>query len=150
MKAFFLAAAVLAVSGVAAAAQDIDLAAGEKVFKKCRACHAVGADAKNKVGPTLNGVVGRAWGAVEGFKYSKGRDGTLVQMAEADGRVWDIASLDAYLKKPKDVIPKGRMAFAGLRKDDDRAAVIAYLASFAEDGSEVDPAPVLNAAGATN
>ena len=106
-----------------------DVEAGQKVFRKCQACHAVGADAKNKVGPILNGVVGRGWGAVEGYKYSK----NLIELA--DGRVWDEESLHIYLTKPKDLIPKGKMAFAGLRKEQDRINVIAYMAQFKEDGS---------------
>lgn len=102
---------------------------GGKVFKKCAACHAVGEGAKNKVGPQLNGVVDRPWGAVEGYKYSK----SLVEMG--DGKVWDVESLDVYLTKPRDFIKKGKMAFAGLRKEQDRADVIAYLAQFKEDGT---------------
>ncbi|WP_269583669.1 c-type cytochrome [Roseibium sp. Sym1] len=113
------------------ASADGDAAKGEKVFRKCKACHAVGPDAKNKVGPELNGIVGRDWGAVEGYKYSN----DLLEMS--DGKVWDVETLDAYLTKPKDMIPKGKMAFAGLRKEDDRADVIAYLAQFnAEGGTE--------------
>lgn len=119
--------ALLALTAQASA--EGDPAKGEKVFRKCQACHAVGADAKNKVGPQLNGVVGRDWGAVEGYKYSN----ALIEMG--DGKVWDEANLDAYLTKPKDVIPKGKMAFAGLRKEQDRADVIAYLAQFNAEGA---------------
>lgn len=119
--------ALLALTAQASA--EGDPAKGEKVFRKCQACHAVGADAKNKVGPQLNGVVGRDWGAVEGYKYSN----ALIEMG--DGKVWDEATLDAYLTKPKDVIPKGKMAFAGLRKEQDRADVIAYLAQFNAEGA---------------
>ncbi|MBN9669017.1 c-type cytochrome [Roseibium aggregatum] len=111
------------------ASAEGDVAKGEKVFKKCKACHAVGPKAKNKVGPQLNGVVDRSWGEVEGYKYSK----ALIELG--DGKVWDVETLDAYLTKPKDVIPKGKMAFAGLKKEQDRADVIAYLAQFKEDGS---------------
>ncbi|EAV43258.1 cytochrome c [Labrenzia sp. MBR-25] len=111
------------------ASADGDPAKGEKVFKKCAACHAVGPDAKNKVGPELNGIVGRPWGAVDGYKYSA----NLLELA--DGKVWDDETLDAYLTKPKDLIPKGKMAFAGLKKEDDRENVIAYLNQYNEDGS---------------
>ncbi|WP_417708666.1 c-type cytochrome [Roseibium aggregatum] len=111
------------------ASADGDPAKGEKVFKKCAACHAVGPEAKNKVGPELNGIVGRPWGAVDGYKYSA----NLVELA--DGKVWDEETLDAYLTKPKDLIPKGKMAFAGLKKEDDREDVIAYLNQYNEDGS---------------
>lgn len=113
------------------AAAEGDAAAGEKVFRKCKACHVVGEGAKNKVGPILNGVVGRDWGVIDGYKYSA----NLLELAAADGKVWDVETLDAYLTKPKDMIPKGKMAFAGLRKEEDRANVIAYLAQFNADGT---------------
>ncbi len=107
------------------AVADGDPAAGEKVFKKCQACHAVGEGAKNKVGPSLNGVVGSPAGQVEDFKYSA----NLLELAEG-GLVWDEETLTAYLHKPKDVVPKTKMSFAGLRKDEDVANVIAYLKTF--------------------
>lgn len=147
--AIFAAAAAIAASAGAAQAQDFDVEAGENIFKRCMACHVVGENARNRVGPVLNGVVGREWGAVEDFpRYSKGREGTLLAMVEdaETPPVWDYDTLDAYLTNPKDVIPKGAMAFAGLRKEEDRVNVIAYLAQFAEDGTIVDPAPVLAAA----
>ena len=100
---------------------------GEKVFKKCAACHKVGEGAKHTTGPSLNGVVGRTAGASEGYKYSK----PMID-AGAGGLVWDAASIDAYLADPKGFIPKNKMSFAGLKKPEDRAAVIAYLATFAE------------------
>lgn len=116
--------------GSSAAATSIDTALAErgaKVFRKCQACHKVGPGAKHGVGPQLNGVVDRHFGGVQGYKYSK----DLLRLAD-EGRTWDFPTLDAYLIKPKDVIPKGKMAFAGLRKEDDRAAVIEYLKQFAE------------------
>ncbi len=122
-------AAFLALTSYALA--DGDPAKGQKVFKKCAACHAVGEGAKNKVGPVLNGVVDRPWGDVEGYKYSK----SLLEGKEA-GKVWDVATLDAYLTKPRTVIPKGKMAFAGLKKEKDRQNIIAYLSQFNADGSE--------------
>jgi cytochrome c len=112
---------------VSAAAADGDAAKGEKVFKKCKACHVVDSD-KNKVGPTLAGVVGRAAAGVESYtKYSK-----AMQAKAAEGLVWDEASLDAYLAKPKDFVPKTKMAFPGLKKEQDRADIIAYLKSFSQ------------------
>ncbi|WP_068114690.1 c-type cytochrome [Tropicimonas marinistellae] len=102
-----------------------DAAEGEKVFRKCKACHAVGADAKNKVGPMLNGIIGKPAGQVADFKYSA----NLLELAEG-GLTWDDATLSAYLTKPKDVVPKGKMSFAGLKKEDDIVNVIAYLNTF--------------------
>jgi cytochrome c len=129
MQRLLIIAGTVLLAATAQANAEGDPAKGEKVFRKCAACHAVGADAKNKVGPQLNGIVGRAWGQVEGYKYSK----NLIELG--DGKVWDEETLDAYLTKPKDVIPKGKMAFAGLRKEEERADVIAYLAQYKEDGT---------------
>ena len=100
------------------AEQEGDAAKGEKVYKKCKACHALEAG-KNKVGPSLAGIFGRTAGTVEGFKYSKA-------MMES-GIIWDDATMDSFLMKPKEVIPKTRMAFPGLKKEQDRMDVIAYL-----------------------
>ena len=117
-----------AVTAVASAGPDPALVArGEKVFKKCKACHAVGKGAKNKVGPHLNGVVGRAAAAVEGFRYSK-----AMKAKGEEGLVWTPETLDAFLAKPKAVVPKTRMSFAGLKKAEDREALIAYLSRFSE------------------
>ena len=100
------------------------VAAGEKVFKKCKACHQVGEGAKNKTGPILNGIVGKAAGSVEGFKYSK----ALVAKAD-EGLVWTDEALAEFLAKPKSYIKGTKMSFAGLRKEKDLAAITAYLAS---------------------
>ncbi|TNF20062.1 MAG: c-type cytochrome [Rhodobacteraceae bacterium] len=104
------------------------VAAGENVFKKCRACHQVGEGAKHRTGPSLNGIVGHPAGAAEGFKYS--RD---MQAAGEDGLVWTEEELTAFLAKPKAYMSGTKMTFAGLRKEDDLAAVIEYLKSFPED-----------------
>lgn len=109
----------------AGVSDDADvIAAGEAVFKKCKACHKVGEGARNATGPMLNGVIGRHAGAVDGFKYSS-------QMLEAGtgGLVWTPENISAYLKDPKGFVPKNRMAFPGLKKDDEIAAVIAYIAA---------------------
>jgi cytochrome c len=117
---------VLALTGFAGSAfAEGDAAAGEKVFNKCKACHAVGDGAKNKVGPELNGIVGRTAGSADGFKYS---DAMLAKKAE--GMVWTEEAIDTYLTKPKDYIPGNKMSFPGLKKEDDRANVIAYLKTF--------------------
>lgn len=104
--------------GSHAALADGDAAAGEKVFRKCKACHALEAG-KNKVGPSLHGVFGRTAGTEEGFKYS--------DAMKESGIVWSEETLDVYLTKPKDMVPGTRMAFPGLKKEQDRADVIAYL-----------------------
>ncbi len=101
-------------------AQEGDAAAGEAVFKKCTACHNV-ADAKHKVGPSLQGVVGRQPGVAEGFKYSK------AMVDYGVGKVWDDAQLTAYLANPRGVVKGTRMAFAGLKDPKEIADVIAYL-----------------------
>ncbi len=112
--------AVLALSAGAASAGDV--AKGEKVFKRCKACHKV-EDGKNGVGPHLFGIVGRAVATVDGYKYSKG----MTEYASGDGVVWDAARLDAYLTKPKAEVKGTKMAFAGLKKEAQRADLIAYL-----------------------
>jgi cytochrome c len=98
-----------------------DVAKGEQVFKKCMACHAVN-DKTNKVGPHLVGIVGRPVAAVEGYKYSDD-----MKAYATTGAVWDEATLQAYLEKPKAVVAKTKMAFAGLNKEDERADLIAFL-----------------------
>jgi cytochrome c len=126
MRKIAAAMTALAVTGFAGAAlADGDAAKGEKVFNKCKACHQVGADAKNRVGPVLNGIVGKVAGSVEGFKYS---DAMMAKQAE--GMVWTEEAIATYLEKPKDYIPGNKMTFAGLKKEDDRENVIAYLKTF--------------------
>lgn len=118
--AFSLAALALAAAPALASG---DAAKGEKVFKKCQACHQVGPDAQAKTGPILNGVVGRTAGTSE-FAYS---DAMVTKGQE--GLVWSEATLAEFLAKPKDFVSGTKMAFAGLRKDDEIADVIAFLAS---------------------
>ena len=115
-----------------AAAQDLpgDAAKGEKVFRKCKACHAVGAEAKNKTGPILNAILNRPAGTVEGFKYSK----ALMAAAEA-GLTWTPEELDAFLTKPKTHLKGTKMSFAGLRKEDQRTDLIKYLSTFNDENS---------------
>jgi len=98
-----------------------DAAKGAKVFRKCKACHVADSD-KNKVGPSLQGVMNRKPGTLEGFKkYS-----SAMKEFGADN-VWDVETLDAFLLKPKALIKGTKMAFPGLKKEKDRADVIAYL-----------------------
>lgn len=95
-----------------------DAEKGAKVFRKCKACHKL-EEGKKGVGPSLHAIMGRAAGSVEGFKYSSA-------MADS-GLTWDEETLATFLKKPKDLVPGTKMSFAGLKKDDDIADVIAYL-----------------------
>ncbi|MCY0095618.1 c-type cytochrome [Hoeflea ulvae] len=124
--------AALAVAALAAFANpafaDGDIDAGEKVFKKCKACHAVGEGAKHRVGPELNDLFGRVAGSAEGYKYSK-----AMMAAGEEGLIWDDANVARYLAKPKDMVKGTKMAFAGLKKDDDIANVLAYLKSFSTE-----------------
>ena len=116
-----LAAAAL---GSAPALAEGDPAKGEKVYRKCKACHAV-EEGKNKVGPSLYDIVDRAVATVPKYKYSK----AMIAFGEG-GAVWDAATLDAYLESPRKAVKGTKMAFAGLRKPGDRADVIAYLMQF--------------------
>lgn len=113
-------AALVAMVLAAGTAHAADAKAGKKVFRKCRACHKVEAG-KNGVGPSLHGIVGKEIATVEGFKYSSG-------MQEfAAGKTWTPEELDAFLANPKKHVKGTKMAFPGLKKDDDRANVVAYL-----------------------
>ncbi len=96
-----------------------DLAVGEKVFKKCAACHSIVKGGKNNIGPALYNVVGRKIGIVNDYKYSKALSGY--------GKEWTFEELNGYLIKPAKWIKGTKMAFAGLRKEKDRASVILYL-----------------------
>ena len=96
-----------------------DIATGEKVFKKCAACHSIVKGGKNNIGPALYNVVGRQVGAVSDYKYSKA--------LSAYGKEWTFEELNGYLIKPAKWIKGTKMAFAGLRKEKDRASVIKYL-----------------------
>jgi cytochrome c len=123
MKKLFMITAAL---GVLAAAPTMagDIKAGEKVFKKCKACHVVDKE-KNKTGPHLVNIMGRTAGSLESYKkYSKA-------MKES-GIVWNEETLDGYLENPKKYIKGTKMAFGGLKKEKDRENVIAFLKSFSE------------------
>ena len=96
-----------------------DLTSGEKIFKKCAACHSIVKGGKNNIGPALYNVVGRQVGALSDYKYSK----ALSQ----HGKEWTFEELNGYLLKPAKWIKGTKMAFAGLRKEKDRASVILYL-----------------------
>ncbi len=108
-----------------------DAEAGKGVFRKCQACHAVGEGAKNKLGPELNGIVGEKIAAVEGYSFS----GALTEYAAAHP-TWTVEELTTWLTDPKGTVPGTKMSFPGLKKPEDVANVIAYLATFDENGAQ--------------
>lgn len=130
MKQVSLAAVALLAATVAAQAAG-DPAAGEKVFAKCKVCHNIGEGAKTKIGPELNGVIGRKAASIDGFSYSAG----LKELSDK-GLVWTEDKITEYLRNPKAFNPTTKMAFAGLSKDEDIANVIAYLSQFDADGKK--------------
>ena len=109
-----------------AAAQDV--AAGEKSFSKCRPCHMIGENAKNGVGPVLNGVIGRPAGTVEGYNYSPANKGS--------GLTWDDATFLEYIAAPNAKIKGTKMAFAGIKDPVEAANLLAYLQQFDASGKK--------------
>lgn len=110
-----------------------DVASGEKVFKKCAACHTVEEGGANKVGPALWNIVNAPSGAVEGFGYSS----ALTAHSGTEGSEWNYENLNKFLLKPKAFIKGTAMGFAGIKKEQDRADIIAYLRTLSND-----PAPL--------
>ena len=98
------------------------VAAGKKVFRKCKACHQIGPKAKSRSGPHLNNILGRGIGTIDGFRYSK-----AFKKAAETGQVWDLQQLVSFLANPKKSIQGTKMSFSGLKKQKDIDAIIAYL-----------------------
>ncbi len=121
-------AAILVVTG--ASAQDFgDADKGEKIFRKCASCHKIGEGARNGVGPQLNFIFGRQAGSVEDYtRYSKG----LVR-AGNDGLNWDLESLNVYIENPKALVSDTRMSFRGIKDQEDRNDLLAYLRAFSDN-----------------
>ena len=105
--------------------------AGKAVFRKCQACHSIGEGAKNKIGPELNGIVGEKVAAVDGYNFSP----ALKDYAQAHP-AWTPAELQQWLAGPQKLVPGTKMSFPGLNKQEDIDNVIAYLASFNENGQQ--------------
>lgn len=125
--------AVYALGAGVALAQDAEMIAeGEKIFRRCAACHMVGPEAQNRVGPILTGVIGRTAGTLEDFNYSD----AMIEAGQG-GLVWDVDTLNPYLENPKEMVPGTKMVFPGLRDEADRLAVIEYIRSA---GGEAEPA----------
>jgi len=122
--AFLVAAAIVAVTAQTVQAQDV--AAGEQSFKKCLPCHAVGADAKNKVGPVLNGLDGRHSGSIEGYSYSDANKNS--------GITWNEAEFLDYIKDPRAKIKNTKMIFPGIKNKTEAKSLWAYLKQFGADG----------------
>jgi cytochrome c len=127
MRSVILSAAFVLAGLGAARAQDA--AAGEKVFVQCKACHQIGENAKNAVGPVLNGVIGRHSGTVEGYSYSAANKNS--------GLTWDEATFREYIKDPRAKVPGTKMVFAGVKDDQKVSDLIAYLKSFDASGKKV-------------
>ncbi len=117
---------------LAARLANADVERGEKVAKKCKACHTFDSEGKNKTGPTLWNIVNKPLGQAPGFKYSK-----AFQQKATEGFLWNYEALDQYILKPKAYIKGTRMAFAGIKKDNQRADLLLYLRSLADE-----PAPL--------
>ncbi len=126
IRSCLIVSAVLVGLAVPVKAQDV--AAGEKDFVVCRACHQIGPGAKIAVGPVLNGIVGRKAGTYPGYTYSPAN--------KDSGIVWSPEELDKYLTNPQAVVPRTKMIYPGLKDDQKRRDVIAYLQQFNEDGSK--------------
>ena len=123
ITALVIIAAAVSASLPATPAAAQDAAAGQRVFNQCRACHTINEGGRSGVGPNLHGIVDRAAGSREGFRYSA----NLREQATTASLVWNEATLTRYLTNTKDVLPQGSMAFAGLRQPQQVADVIAYL-----------------------
>jgi cytochrome c len=124
MTKTFLAVLTLVASTGTSLAQDV--AAGEQSFKKCMVCHSIGAGAKNKIGPELNGLDGRKSGTVEGFNYSEAN--------KAAGITWSEATFKGYIKDPRARIPGTKMVFAGIKNEQEASNLWAYLKQFGPNG----------------
>ncbi|MDG2570890.1 cytochrome c family protein [Vibrio parahaemolyticus] len=129
MRSFVLSAALLLAGLGSAQAQDA--AAGEKVFTQCRACHQIGENAKNAVGPELNGLIGRHSGSVEGYNYSPANKNS--------GITWDEATFREYIKDPRGKIPGTKMIFAGVKDEQKVNDLVAYLKQFDASGKKAAP-----------
>jgi len=126
MKHLIIAAVIVVGSSAGARAQDV--AAGETSFKKCLPCHSVGEDAKNKVGPVLNGLDGRKSGTIEGYNYTDANKNS--------GITWDEAVFKEYIQDPRAKIKGTKMVFAGIKNETEIANLWAYLKQFDASGKK--------------
>jgi cytochrome c len=122
-----VALAAMAQNWIVVGAQAQDVAAGEQSFKKCLPCHAVGEDARNKVGPQLNGIAGRHSGTTEGYSYTDANKNS--------GIVWSEATFKEYIQDPRAKVPGTKMFFPGIKNEKEIGDLWAYLKQFKADGS---------------
>ncbi|WP_299414792.1 c-type cytochrome [uncultured Sulfitobacter sp.] len=127
-------AAFLVVGGASAEGLG-DAEKGAQVYKKCASCHQVGDGAKNRVGPQLNGLFGRVAGTVDGAKYSE----SMVRMGN-DGLVWTAETLDAYIENPRALVSKTRMSFRGIKDEQQRSDLMAYLRIYSDNPANIPEA----------
>lgn len=130
---------------VLALLQDADPAAGEAVFRKCAACHTAEKGGANKVGPNLWGIVNRPVASHEGFNYSS----AMRDFSQGGSVVWDFQHLSEFLKSPRDYVEGTAMAFAGLRKPEEEANLLAYLRTLSDNPAPLPEAPAAEAAAPT-
>lgn len=131
-----LGAAILIAAPGHAADPIGDPAAGERLYQReCGACHQIGEGAANRVGPQLNRIFDRRAGAIDGFNYSR----PLQRMA-ADGLVWRLDTLDAYIENPRALVSGTRMSYRGLRDPGQRADLLAYLRAFSDSPQDMPEA----------
>ncbi len=124
MKPFVFAFVILGSATAAAAAQD--RAAGETAFKKCMACHEIGENAKNKIGPELNGLDGRKTGSAPGYSYSEANKNS--------GLTWNEDNFLEYIKDPRAKVPGTKMFFPGIKNETEAKNLWAYISQFTADG----------------
>ena len=136
VRAATLAALVLAPVTAGAEARLGDAQAGEEVWRLCSGCHEVGEGAENGIGPHLNGIFGRRAAAFEGYPYSRG-----LERMGADGLVWDLERLDAYIENPRILVSGTRMAFRGLEDPAARADLLAFLRRYSDNPRDIPEAP---------
>ncbi|MEJ2625362.1 MAG: cytochrome c family protein [Pseudolabrys sp.] len=125
------AALLLLLPSMASALPPGNPAKGKQIFNTCHICHNLGPNATIKIGPPLNGVVGRPWASWPGFAYSAG-----LQKGKKAGNVWTVARLDKWLTNPRADVPGTKMIFPGLQTAQQRADVIAYLKQFDIKGNK--------------
>jgi cytochrome c len=123
-----LASAAFLAAAVAGQAQAQDVAAGERSWNKCRACHQIGETARNGVGPVLNGLFGRKAGTVEGYNYTEANKNS--------GITWDEETFAVYIRNPRARIPGTKMVFAGITNDQEIKDLTAFLKQFGADGKK--------------